>query len=66
MHMNKLSNFSSLQGVLDYLDNLSMTQIRKLYSMLSMLAFQNNSDAVTIQDDMHIIIRKQLSSSDPK
>ena len=64
--MNNSCNSSSLQGVLDYLDNLSMTQIRKLYSMLSMLAFQNNSDSVTIQDDMHIIIRKQLSSSDPK
>ena len=29
------------QGVLDYLDNLTMGQIRKLYSLLSLLAFRN-------------------------
>ncbi|KAJ8301396.1 hypothetical protein KUTeg_020383 [Tegillarca granosa] len=52
-------------GVLDYLDNLSVTQIRKLYSILSVLAFRNPQDGGLIQDDLHIIIRKQLSNNDP-
>lgn len=29
------------QGVLDYLDQLTTAQIRKLYSMLSVLGFKN-------------------------
>ncbi|XP_077977229.1 Fanconi anemia group D2 protein-like [Glandiceps talaboti] len=55
-----------IKGVLDYLDNLSIPQIRKLFSMLSNLAFRNNHDGSLIQDDMHIVIRKQLSSNTAK
>ena len=54
------------QGVLDYLDNLSVPQIRKLYSMLSILAFRNPRSETLIQDEMHIIIRKQLTNSNTK
>ena len=54
------------QGVLDYLDNLTVPQIRKLYSMLSILAFRNRRSETLIQDEMHIIIRKQLTNSNTK
>ena len=37
------------QGILDYLDNLTVTQIRKLFSMLSTLAFTNQQDGGLIQ-----------------
>ena len=37
------------QGILDYLDNLTVTQIRKLFSMLSTLAFTNHQDGGLIQ-----------------
>ena len=37
------------QGILDYLDNLTVTQIRKLFSMLSTLAFANQQDGGLIQ-----------------
>lgn len=43
---------NDLQGVLDYLDNLSVIQIRKLYSMLSMLAFRNPQEGGLIQVNM--------------
>ncbi|CAH1783101.1 unnamed protein product [Owenia fusiformis] len=55
-----------VKGVLDYLDNLSMSQIRKLYSMLSMLAFQPGEEGGLIQDDLHIVIRKQLSNNNTR
>ncbi|XP_069142684.1 Fanconi anemia group D2 protein-like [Argopecten irradians] len=66
-HFSKMAPFAIfVKGVLDYLDNLSVMQIRKLYSMLSMLAFRNPQEGGLIQDDLHILIRKQLSSNSPK
>ncbi|XP_068108990.1 Fanconi anemia group D2 protein isoform X2 [Hyperolius riggenbachi] len=50
-----------IKGILDYLDNLNVQQMRKLFQILCMLAFIN--DGVHIQDEMHIVIRKQLSST---
>ncbi|XP_031562635.1 Fanconi anemia group D2 protein-like [Actinia tenebrosa] len=55
-----------IKGILDYLDNLTLSQIRKVFSMLSTLAFSSPRDGAMIQDDVHIVIRKQLSSSCPK
>ncbi|XP_071810263.1 Fanconi anemia group D2 protein-like [Asterias amurensis] len=55
-----------IKGVLDYLANLSMQQIRKLFSVLAALAFRNVSDNPSIQDELHIVIRKQLSNNNPK
>ncbi|XP_047390735.1 Fanconi anemia group D2 protein isoform X3 [Sciurus carolinensis] len=53
-----------VKGILDYLDNLSPQQIRKLFYILSMLAFSKHHEASThIQDDMHLVVRKQLSST---
>ncbi|XP_006872269.1 PREDICTED: Fanconi anemia group D2 protein [Chrysochloris asiatica] len=53
-----------VKGILDYLDNLSPQQIRKLFYVLSTLAFSKEQEASThIQDDLHLVIRKQLSST---
>ncbi|XP_055883251.1 Fanconi anemia group D2 protein-like [Biomphalaria glabrata] len=57
-----------LKRVLDYLDhnNLSVVQIKKLYLMLAKLAFTSSQDGSYLQDDLHIIICKQLTSINPK
>ncbi|XP_051568967.1 Fanconi anemia group D2 protein isoform X1 [Myxocyprinus asiaticus] len=55
-----------LKGILDYMDNLSSQQIRRLFHLLSRLAFGQEQQGGHIQDDMHIVIRKQLSSTVPK
>ncbi|XP_048586773.1 Fanconi anemia group D2 protein isoform X2 [Nematostella vectensis] len=55
-----------IKGILDYLDNLTMSQIRKVFSMLTTLAFHNPMEGAMIQDDVHIVIRKQLASNCPK
>ncbi|XP_022601376.1 Fanconi anemia group D2 protein isoform X2 [Seriola dumerili] len=55
-----------VKGILDYMDNLTPQQIRKLFHLLSRLAFGQQQQGSHIQDDMHIVIRKQLSSTVPK
>ncbi|XP_066471071.1 Fanconi anemia group D2 protein isoform X2 [Tiliqua scincoides] len=55
-----------LKSILDYMDNLSPQQIRKLFHILSMLAFSPGHKSGHIQDDMHMVVRKQLSSTIPK
>ncbi|KAM8913890.1 Fanconi anemia group D2 protein isoform 2-T6 [Spinachia spinachia] len=56
-----------VKGILDYMDNLTPQQIRRLFHLLSSLAFgQQQQQGSHIQDDMHIVIRKQLSSTVPK
>ncbi|KAE8611738.1 hypothetical protein XENTR_v10012579 [Xenopus tropicalis] len=52
-----------VKGILDYLDNLNAQQIRKLFHILSVLAFSRGQEGSHIQDDMFIVIRKQLSST---
>ncbi|XP_058933612.1 Fanconi anemia group D2 protein isoform X2 [Kogia breviceps] len=53
-----------VKGILDYLDNMSPQQIRKLFYILSTLAFSKQHEASShIQDDMYLVIRKQLSST---
>ncbi|KAI4826711.1 hypothetical protein KUCAC02_030145 [Chaenocephalus aceratus] len=55
-----------VKGILDYMDNLTPQQIRRLFHLLSTLAFGQQQQGSLIQDDMHIVIRKQLSSTVPK
>ncbi|XP_054585500.1 Fanconi anemia group D2 protein [Eptesicus fuscus] len=53
-----------VKGILDYLDKMSPRQIRKLFYILSTLAFSKQHEGSShIQDDMHLVIRKQLSST---
>uniref|UniRef100_A0A6I8NVL2 FA complementation group D2 n=1 Tax=Ornithorhynchus anatinus TaxID=9258 RepID=A0A6I8NVL2_ORNAN len=54
---------SLLKGILEYLDNMTLEQIRKLFTMLSRLAFGKGlEDSSHMQDDLHMVIRKQLFS----
>ncbi|XP_022047915.2 Fanconi anemia group D2 protein [Acanthochromis polyacanthus] len=55
-----------VKGILDYMDNLTPQHIRRLFHLLSRLAFGQQQQGSHIQDDMHIVIRKQLSSTVPK
>uniref|UniRef100_A0AAY4DYS6 FA complementation group D2 n=1 Tax=Denticeps clupeoides TaxID=299321 RepID=A0AAY4DYS6_9TELE len=55
-----------VKGILDYMDNMSSQQIRRLFHLLSTMAFSQDHQGGHIQDDMHIVIRKQLSSTVPK
>lgn len=51
-----------VKGILDHLERLSSHQIRLLYEVLSRLAFsQCDSKSAAIQDEIHMIIRKQLT-----
>ncbi|CAO2606161.1 Fanconi anemia group D2 protein homolog [Lemmus lemmus] len=53
-----------VKGILDYLENMSPQQIRKIFCILSSLAFsQQPGTSNHIQDEMHLVIRKQLSST---
>ncbi|XP_073087120.1 Fanconi anemia group D2 protein isoform X3 [Manis javanica] len=53
-----------VKGILDYLDNMSPQQIRKLFYILSTLAFSKQHEGSNhIQDDMYLVIRKQLCST---
>ncbi|XP_069500191.1 Fanconi anemia group D2 protein isoform X2 [Ambystoma mexicanum] len=67
MHSSTVALYAVfVKGILDYMDNLNPPQIRKLFHILSMLAFCKGHGGTHIQDDMHIVIRKQLSSTVPK
>ncbi|XP_056381247.1 Fanconi anemia group D2 protein isoform X2 [Hyla sarda] len=50
-----------IKGILDHLDNLNSRQIRKLFQILCALGF--SPEGSHIQDELHIVIRKQLSST---
>ncbi|GAB1609100.1 Fanconi anemia group D2 protein-like [Argonauta hians] len=50
-----------IQGLLEYLDKLHLSQIRKLYSILSQLSSQDGKN-LNIRLDLLIFVRKQLMS----
>ncbi|KAM4821108.1 Fanconi anemia group D2 protein [Thomomys bottae] len=53
-----------VKGILDYLENISPRQIRKLFYILSTLAFSKQHETSShIQDDLYMVVRKQLSST---
>ena len=70
MHSKIICNEATqlfLQGLLDYLNQMDELQIRKLYSILITLSFcGEESSASSVQDEVHTVIRKQLSHVDPK
>lgn len=49
------------QGILDYVDNLTVSQMRSLFSMISKLTTSVNHEESN--DDMVIVIQKQLSAT---
>eukprot|EP00794_Sanderia_malayensis_P010920 gene10920-12080_t len=52
-----------LKSLLDYLDNLTVSQIRSLFFMLSSLIVHNANEDNIFEDDINILIRKHLSNS---
>ena len=49
--------------MLDYLEHLSVAQVRCLYSLLSSLAFggEEEEEGSSLQDELHTVVRKQLA-----
>uniref|UniRef100_UPI00358E47E1 Fanconi anemia group D2 protein-like isoform X1 n=1 Tax=Myxine glutinosa TaxID=7769 RepID=UPI00358E47E1 len=52
-----------IKGILDYLDSLDLGQIRRVFTVLASLTSDPHSH---IQDELHIVVRKQLSSATTK
>jgi len=53
-----------IKGILDFLDNLSLQQIRSLFNLFSALALGRANES--FWDELHIVIRKQLSNGAEK
>ncbi|KAI9304749.1 Fanconi anaemia protein FANCD2 [Cunninghamella echinulata] len=54
-----------IKGILDYIDNLSLSQIRILFDIFSVLALKDNnrySGESSLWSDIQIVLRKQLSN----
>ncbi|NXW55420.1 FACD2 protein, partial [Eurystomus gularis] len=66
LHTSLLMRYAAfLKTILDSTQKLNPCQIRKLFSILSTLAFSQRQEGSYIQDDMHMVIRKWLSSTVP-
>nr|XP_025046210.1 Fanconi anemia group D2 protein [Pelodiscus sinensis] len=67
LHTCPLRRYTTfLKNILDYTEKLSPQQIRKLFYILGELAFSQRQEDSYLQDDMHMVIRKWLSSTVPK
>ncbi|KAG9294638.1 hypothetical protein G9A89_008117 [Geosiphon pyriformis] len=69
--MNRFSIF--VKGILDYLDNLTVDQIRILFDIFSLLALQDATEDRNgtvsgggLLSEFSIVVQKQLTSSDEK
>ncbi|XP_064012720.1 Fanconi anemia group D2 protein [Pogoniulus pusillus] len=66
LHTALLMRYATfVKTILDSTQKLNPCQIRKLFYVLSTLAFSQRQEASYIQDDMHMVIRKWLSSTVP-
>ncbi|XP_074734933.1 Fanconi anemia group D2 protein [Strix uralensis] len=66
LHTSLLMRYATfVKTILDSTQKLNPCQIRKLFSILSTLAFSQRQEGSYIQDDMHMVIRKWLSSTVP-
>eukprot|EP00795_Rhopilema_esculentum_P012561 gene12561-3256_t len=62
-HPNKMAPFAIfLKGILDHLNNLTISQMRRLFSMISSIVIQHTKSGTVFEDDMHILIRKRMSN----
>ncbi|XP_067417363.1 Fanconi anemia group D2 protein [Emydura macquarii macquarii] len=67
LHTSSLMRYASfVKNILDYTEKLNPQQIRKLFYILGELAFSQRQEDSYIQGDMHMVIRKWLSSTVPK
>ncbi|NWV77983.1 FACD2 protein, partial [Dasyornis broadbenti] len=66
LHTSLLMHHATfVKTILDSTQKLNPCQIRKLFYILSTLAFSQRQEGSYIQDDMHMVIRKWLSSTVP-
>ncbi|KAM8994581.1 Fanconi anemia group D2 protein isoform 1-T2 [Ara ararauna] len=66
LHTSLLMRYTTfVKTILDSTQKLHPCQIRKLFCILSTLAFSQRQEGSYIQDDMHMVIRKWLSSTVP-
>ncbi|NXP89491.1 FACD2 protein, partial [Passerina amoena] len=66
LHTSLLMRYATfVKTILDSTQKLNPCQIRKLFYILSTLAFGQKQEGSYIQDDMHMVIRKWLSSTVP-
>uniref|UniRef100_A0A8C4XTV2 FA complementation group D2 n=1 Tax=Falco tinnunculus TaxID=100819 RepID=A0A8C4XTV2_FALTI len=65
LHTSLLMRYATFVKVCIFLGKLNPCQIRKLFYILSTLAFSQRQEGSYIQDDMHMVIRKWLSSTVP-
>ncbi|NXO04514.1 FACD2 protein, partial [Rhinopomastus cyanomelas] len=66
LHTSLLVRYATfVKTTLDFVQKLNPCQIRKLFCILSTLAFSRRQEGSYIQDDMHMVIRKWLSSTVP-
>ncbi|NWZ33542.1 FACD2 protein, partial [Brachypodius atriceps] len=66
LHTSLLMRYATfVKTILDSTQKLNPSQIRKLFYILSTLAFSQKQEGSYIQDDMHMVIRKWLSSTVP-
>ncbi|NXJ98466.1 FACD2 protein, partial [Corythaixoides concolor] len=66
LHTSLLMRYATfVKTILDSTQKLNPCQIRKLFYILSTLAFSQSQEGSYIQDDMHMVIRKWLSSTVP-
>ncbi|XP_062466664.1 Fanconi anemia group D2 protein [Pezoporus occidentalis] len=66
LHTSLLMRYATfVKTILDSTQKLHPCQIRKLFYILSTLAFSQRQERSYIQDDMHMVIRKWLSSTVP-
>ncbi|XP_076469253.1 Fanconi anemia group D2 protein-like isoform X2 [Babylonia areolata] len=67
-HLSAMAPFAIFfKRLLDFQQqSLSLLAMRKLFGMLARLAFSASQDIALIQDDLHMVIRKLVSSMDTK
>ncbi|KAL8611263.1 hypothetical protein ACOMHN_013694 [Nucella lapillus] len=67
-HLSAMAPFAIFfKRLLDFQQqSLSLLGMRKLFEMLARLAFSASQDVALIQDDLHMVIRKLVSSMDTK
>ena len=53
------------QGSMEMMDELSMREVKRLLDVVSLLVFSDDSHAA-LQDELMILVRKQLCHTDPK
>lgn len=49
-------------SVLDHTDTMNLEEVRKVMDILSKIAFASHTTTGGLKDDLHIIVRKQISS----